>query len=138
MIVVDTKILVYRWLPDRRNEAAEALARIDPVWAAPALWRSEFRNVMSLYVRSGRLGIREAERIVDRAASVLIGGEHAVADRYVLDLAARSRRPAYDCEFAALAAVLGTVLVTEDRALAGSFPRLCRSLDDAVRTGLSS
>ncbi len=110
MIVVDTNILVYRCLPNPRSEAAAATLAFDPQWAAPHLWRSEFRNVLCGYLRSGRLDF--------------------VQDRFVWELAARSRCTAYDCEFAGLAAALGTILVTEDRELLSAFPSFCRSLND--------
>lgn len=39
---------------------------------------------------------------------------------------------AYDCKFAAFAEALGTVLVTEDKALLTAFPKLCRSPDQML------
>jgi predicted nucleic acid-binding protein len=133
VIVVDTNILAYHWLPGPKSAETDALTRIDPEWAAPLLWRSEFRNVLAGYIRSGRLSVADAERAVRLAAASLLGGEHAVADEVVLGLVNRSRCSAYDCEFAALATALGTVLVTEDHALLTAFPRICRSLDEAVQ-----
>ena len=135
MIVVDTNVIAYRWLPGPRNADADALIRIDAEWAAPLLWRSEFRNVLAGYIRSGQLSVADAERAVNLAAVSLLGGEHAVADEVVLGLVARSKCSAYDCEFVALAGALGTMLVTEDKALLNAFPDLCRSLSDAVRHG---
>ena len=129
MIVVDTNVLVYRWIPGPRGQASEALMRLDPVWAAPLLWRSEFRQVLSHLIRLAKIDVADAEKLMAHASSSLLGGEHVVADHIVLDLVARSRCTAYDCEFAGLALALGTILVTEDKALLASFPRLCRSLD---------
>ena len=48
MIVVDTNILVYLYLPTKYTPHAEKLLENDPVWIAPYLWRSEFRNVLAL------------------------------------------------------------------------------------------
>ena len=52
------------------DEIQEVLRR-DPEWVAPPLWRSEFLNVMWLYVRQGVFSeedalrrFREAERVV--------------------------------------------------------------------------
>ena len=132
MIVVDTNILAYRWLPGPQAEQVERLVVLDPDWAAPVLWRSELRNVLIGYVRSGRLTTVEAEVALRLARQSLRAGEHLVENEAVLALAARSRCSAYDCEYAALAAALGTVLVTEDKALRTSFPRLCRSLEQML------
>jgi predicted nucleic acid-binding protein len=50
----------------------------------------------------------------------------------VLDLVSQSKCSAYDCEFVALANLLGTVLVTEDKPLLKAFPKVCRSLAEAL------
>ncbi len=128
MIVVDTNILACRCLPGPQAERVERLVVLDPDWAAPVLWRSELRNVLLGYIRAGRLTPGDAEMALRLARQSLRAGEHLVEDEAVLALAARSRCTAYDCEYAALAAALGTVLVTEDKALLAAFPRLCRSL----------
>ena len=49
MIVADTNVISYLLLPTGFSEQASQLYRIDPDWAAPELWRSEFRNVLALY-----------------------------------------------------------------------------------------
>lgn len=51
MIVVDTNVLAYLYLPGEYTAAAEALLAHDPDWAAPVLWRSEFRNILAGYLR---------------------------------------------------------------------------------------
>jgi predicted nucleic acid-binding protein len=136
VIVVDTNVIAYRWLPGPRNADADALLRLDADWAAPLLWRSEFRNVLAGYIRSGRLSVLDAARTMRQAAPSLLGGEHAVADEGVLALIARSKCSAYDCEFVALAEALDTMLVTEDKALLNSFPEFSRSLSHVIRHGL--
>ena len=132
MIVVDSNVLAYHWLPGPRNADAEALVRYDAEWAAPVLWRSEFRNVLTGYIRAGHLTQTDAENAMHNAASCLLGGEHFVTDHAVFSLVAHSKCTAYDCEFVALAQALSTVVITEDRALLSSFPKYCYSLVDAV------
>lgn len=134
MIVVDTNIIAYRWLPGPRSLEADQLTQLDPYWAAPLLWRSEFRNVLAGYMRSGRLAITEAEQAARYAAASLLGGEHAISDESVLELVNRSKCSAYDCEYAALAKALDTVVVTEDRELIRAFPKLCRTLDGFIQS----
>lgn len=130
MIVVDTNIIAYLHLPGPRAVTAEALWRADPTWAAPLLWRSEFRNVLAGGLRAGKLRLHDANQVLRRAAAGLLGGEHVVADEAVMELVSRSRCPAYDCEFVALAEALGVPLVTDDKALLAAFPKHCRALND--------
>ncbi len=132
MIVVDTNILAYHCLPGPWNNKTEHLLRIEPEWTAPLLWRSEFRNLLCRYLRRGEIDLTTAQAIMINAIETLKGGEQAVSDHVVLQLITQSRCTAYDCEFAALAAALGTVLVTEDKALLAAFPKLCRSLDQML------
>lgn len=51
MIIADTNIISYLLLPTPFTESVEKLYNIDSEWAAPILWKSEFRNVLALYLR---------------------------------------------------------------------------------------
>ena len=42
MIVVDTSILAYLYLPSDLRANAEKLLQQDPAWAAPTKWLSKF------------------------------------------------------------------------------------------------
>jgi predicted nucleic acid-binding protein len=103
MIVVDTNILAYLYLPGEFTEAAEALLESDPDWAAPVLWRSEFRNILAGNVRRGSLSFDQALAIQEEAESLLAGSEYEVDSRSVMLLVRDSDCSAYDCEFVALA-----------------------------------
>lgn len=133
MIVVDTNILAGHCLPGPLNGKTEVLLQSEPEWAAPTLWRSEFRNVLCGYLRRGLIDEQQAGEIMADATDALKGGEHAVADRAVLALVNKSDCSAYDCEFVALAAALDTVFVTEDKQVRRAFPDRCRSLDEFIR-----
>lgn len=122
MIVVDTNLVAYLVLPGERTGAAEAVLQADPAWAAPTLWRSELRNVLSTYVRRGALALEDALAMAGRAEALLAGREYTVPTEAVLALAASSGRAAYDCEFVVLARELGIPLVTCDGALLAAFP----------------
>ena len=131
MIVVDTNILAYYALPGPRSEDAALLTRRDRLWAAPLLWRSEFRNVLAGHMRLEGMQRDKAAYAMRLASEALQGGEHAVDDEAVLELLTQSKCSAYDCEFVALANALKTVLVTEDKALLKAFPKVCRLLTEA-------
>ncbi len=122
VIVVDTNVIAYLLLGGDYTEAARAALARDPAWAAPLLWRSEFRNVLALYLRHGHLPLRDALLAQRTAGELLLGREHTVESARVLELAFNSGRSAYDCEFVALAHALGVSLVTSDRQLLASFP----------------
>lgn len=122
MIVADTTMIAYLLLPVRRQETARAVFRKNPDWRAPALWRSEFCNVLVLMMRQENLGIADALELIARAERLLGQGDYRVPPALVLELAAQSGCTAYDCEFVALARELGVVLLTADKAVLKAFP----------------
>jgi predicted nucleic acid-binding protein len=129
MIVVDTNVLAYLWLPGDRTEPAERLLRSDPDWNAPLLWRSEFRNVLAGYLRRGHLDLETALQIADEAEAQMRGREFSVPSAQVLARVEGSDCSAYDCEFVVLAEELGAPLFTSDERLLRSFPGITKRLE---------
>ena len=132
MIVVDTNIIGYLFLNSPHSAQAEAALKKDSTWAAPLLWRSELRNVLTLYLRKGLLALEDALQIMEEASRLLAGREFAVPSLAVLTLASQSALSAYDCEFVALAQDLGVPLVTVDRQILREFPRVAVGLEAFV------
>lgn len=128
MIVVDSNVLAYLYLPGEYTAVAEALLEHDPDWAAPVLWRSEFRNILAGYMRRGKLTFEQAHALQIEAEDLLSGAEYEVDSRSVLELVRDSECSAYDCEFVALAMKLGTKLVTMDGKVLRSFPGIAVAL----------
>jgi predicted nucleic acid-binding protein len=128
LIVVDTNVLAYLYLPTEHTPAAERLLTRDPVWAAPVLWRSEFRNILAGYLRRRKLSFAAAADLQAEAESLMGGNEYDVDSRRVLELVSTSDCTAYDCEFVAVAAQLGVQLVTLDAKILRAFPALSTTL----------
>ena len=131
MIVVDTNVLAYLLLPYEFSAQADALFKRDPEWVAPILWRSEFRNLLAGYVRRKTLTFDEVLKVQAEAEALLAGNEHEVDSRRVLELVRDSNCSAYDCEFIALAARLGTKVVTMDGKMLKEFPQHAKALSEA-------
>ena len=130
MIVVDTNVIAYLLLPSEHTQAARAAYGRDPVWAAPLLWRSEFRNVLATSIHRGHMTLEDAVEVVDIATELMQGREYAVDSADVLNLASLSSCSAHDCEFVALAQELRVPLVTADRRIRKSFGEETVSLAD--------
>lgn len=128
MIVVDTNVVAYLYLPGAHTANAEALLERDPEWAAPVLWRSEFRNILAGYMRRRTITFEQAHRLQREAESLLSGSEFEVDSLTVLELVRDSDCSAYDCEFVALAKKLDTELITLDGKLLRAFPTHSNSL----------
>lgn len=123
MIVVDSNVIAYLYLPGEYTAAAEALLERDPDWAAPMLWRSEFRNILAGCMRRKAITFEQANSLQTEAESLLAGAEYEVDSLAVLELVRDSDCSAYDCEFIALAMKLNTQLVTMDKKLLLAFPK---------------
>jgi predicted nucleic acid-binding protein len=123
MIVVDTNVVASLYLPGEHTAKAEALLERDPEWAVPVLWRSEFRNVLTGYMRRRTITFEQAHRLQREAESLLSGSEFEVDSLGVLELARDSDCSSYDCEFVALAKKLDTRLITLDAKLLRAFPK---------------
>ena len=128
MIVADTNLFAYLYIRGEQTSLAEAVFLRDPVWAAPLLWRSEFRNILAGLVRRKTLTRSVAIDLIREAEGWMRGREYAVVSHHVLDLATRSGCSAYDCEFVALAEDLNIKLVTNDRQVLRAFPGSAVSL----------
>ena len=128
MIVVDSNVLAYLYLPGDHTQAAERLYQRDAEWHAPILWRSEYRNILAGYMRQGVLTLEQAYAIQREAETLLDGAEHEPDSRRVLEWVKASNCSAYDCEFVALAETLGVILVTMDAKLIKAFPKIAESL----------
>jgi predicted nucleic acid-binding protein len=122
VIVVDTNVVAYLYLPGDYTAQAEALLEREPDWAAPILWRSELRNILAGYLRRGTLTFEQARDLQAEAEDLLTGNEYEVNSQRVLELVRDSDCSAYDCEFVALALRLETKLVTMDTKLLRAFP----------------
>ncbi|WLI87870.1 type II toxin-antitoxin system VapC family toxin [Massilia sp. R2A-15] len=122
MIVVDSNIIAYLYLSGEHTAAAERLREREPQWAAPILWRSEFRNILAGYMRRRAISFDQAFQLQMAAESLMDGMEFDVDSRSVLELVRDSECSAYDCEFIALAIKLGIKLVTMDKQLLRAFP----------------
>lgn len=128
MIVVDSNVVAYLYLPGEYTAAAEALLESDPSWAAPILWRSEFRNILAGYLRRENLTFQQAHDLQREAEDLLREAEYEVDSLSVLELVRDSECSAYDCEFVALAMRLGTKLVTMNGKLLRAFPGITAAL----------
>jgi predicted nucleic acid-binding protein len=131
MIVVDSNVLAYLYLPGEYTAAAEALLEQDSDWAAPILWRSEFRNILAGYMRRKAITFEQAYNLQREAESLLEGAEFEVESLAVLELVRDSDCSAYDCEFIALAMRLNTKMVTMDKKLLRAFPKRAIALSAA-------
>ena len=118
-----TNVQAQHYLPTEHTAAAEALLEREPEWAAPVLWRSEFRNILAGYMRRKTISFEQANGVMREAEALLEGCEFAIDSLSVLELVRDSNCSAYDCEFVALAIRLNTALVTMDKKLLRAFPQ---------------
>ncbi len=134
MIVVDTNTIAYLFLPTKFTDSVEQLLIMDAHWVAPALWRSELRNILATQVRHEVIDFDTACDVQNKAEEILGNNEYAVDSISVLSLAKKSGCTAYDCEFIALAQSLKVKLITADKKIIRSFPDIAMKAADYLTT----
>jgi len=112
VIVVDSNILAYLYLPSDFTDQAEQLLASDPDWIAPILWRSEFRNILAGYMRRGVLTLDQAYALQVEAEGLLSGREFDVDS---LDVLAKKQ---------------GIKLATMDKKVLRNFPERTFSIEN--------
>lgn len=133
MIVADTNILAYLLVHGDRMEACREVLRLDPKWAAPPLWRSEFRNVLSLYIRHKSLPQEVAMECMNKAESLMGERAYEVNSGMVLSLTSQHPISAYDAEYVSLAKSLRVPLVTTDKKILREFKNTATTPEKFVR-----
>ena len=102
MIVVDTNVVAYLLISGEYSQNACRLYKKDQEWISPYLWRSEFRSVLSLYIRKGFLSYPDSVMLMKEAENLLFGTEYNVQLELVLEIMIQSRISANDDEFICL------------------------------------
>lgn len=128
MIIVDTNILIYLYIQGEHTPSVESLIHIDCNWAAPLLWRSEFRNVLARYLRKKIVSLQQAQDIMNQAELLMIENEYQPSSETVLNLVSISNCSAYDCEFVSLAKQFDVPLITQDKKILAEFPHYTNQL----------
>ncbi len=124
MIVSDTNLISYLWLSKYNFEIAEKIFSKDPVWCVPLLWKSEFRSVISKYLRAKLITKNECLEVIKLAENHLKESQYAINSDNVIDLILASNCSAYDCEFVSLAQQLDVPLLTFDNKILTEFPEI--------------
>lgn len=129
MIVADTNLIAYLMIEGDFTPQAELVYQLDSNWIAPYLWRSEFRNILALYLRKNYLSMAEAKTIMAQGEALMKNKEFELDSASLLEMIENSTLSAYDCEYVVLAKKLGINLITNDKKILKSFPDLAVSLE---------
>jgi len=133
MIVVNTQVIVYHFLPGQFTELTNELFLKDPQWLTSHLWRYEFRNVIAEYIRKKLVSSINAIRIAEEAELFFLNREISAQPAKVVELIERSKCTAYDLEFVAIAEEIGAPLITTDKEILKAFPKISYSIKDYLR-----
>ncbi len=133
MIVADCNLISYLLIPGEFSDYAQKVFQKDFSWIVPLLWRSEFRNVLSSYIRKQIIDIKFALLIMNEAISILENNEFEVKSNQVLNLVTSSNCSAYDCEYVSLAQELNIPLVTMDKRILREFPKTAVNIIDFAK-----
>ena len=120
MIVADTNLIAYLMIEGDFTPQAELVYQLDSNWIAPYLWRSEFRNILALYLRKNYLSMAEAKTIMAQGEALMKNKEFELDSASLLEMIENSTLSAKK---------LGIHLITNDKKILKSFPDLAVSLE---------
>ncbi len=129
MIVVDTNIISYLYISGDHSQQSENLLSSDSNWVAPILWRSEFRSVLTQYLRKNLLNLDEILLIIQQAEKILTDHEYEISSTHIMQLVNNCQCSSYDCEFVALAQYLDIPFITADKKILREFPHIAKSVN---------
>jgi predicted nucleic acid-binding protein len=123
LIVVHTNVVVPLLVRTEQSAASEQLYALGDEWYAPLLWRSELTSALMAIARRGLINPPQARTALDES-NLIIPPEHEVRSdpQDIFALALASGCTAYDCEYIAVAKLLGAPLATWDKHLLAAFP----------------
>lgn len=124
MIIADTNIIVHFLFPSEPTKETRDLFAVDVDWYAPAIWRSEFRNVLWKLIRHRKLSLTAALELIPQAEEIVKDATLNVSSESILCLATESGCSPYDCEFVAIAQECKCPMVTFDKAILKAFPSI--------------
>lgn len=133
MIVVDVNVIAYLLIEGSKTALARQVYERDSHWVAPALWRSEFLNILALQLHYRGFTLAAALELWTTATTLLAEGQREVDMPLALRLAAENRISAYDAQYLALAEKMSLVCVSEDRELARKFPARTTSMSGFLK-----
>lgn len=124
MIVVDANLIGNLFIQSDHSLLAIQVFEKDPDWYAPLLWQSEVRSIVTSYFRHQLLPLDEAFRVMDEAHHLMMKHERIISSTLVLELVESSICSSYNCEYVALAKEMDLTLVTFDKQVVRTFPRV--------------
>jgi predicted nucleic acid-binding protein len=122
VIVADTNIVVYFLIRGAFTAEAERVRARDVRWLVPALYRSEFLNVLSSHVRFRGMDRDAALKLFHRGMSMVRVDEEDPDPLEVVKISQSGDCSSYDAEFVWLARERGVTLVTTDDEVLKAFP----------------
>jgi predicted nucleic acid-binding protein len=122
-LVLDNSVIVGWFLKDQANDYTRRIAhraRREEL-VVPALWETEFANVMTVLARRRMLPRHQVATILGQAERLnLQVDREAVSPRKLFGLTERHAVSAYDAAYLELAERRGLPLATRDASLAGA------------------
>ena len=122
MIVVDTNVIAYVLIAGDKTALTQQVAKKDPDWKVPPLWRHECLNVLATSTRAAVIDAQQAEALWHKGLDLLVRAEREADGIASLKLAIEHAISSYDAQYIALAQSLETQCVTADKRMLKTFP----------------
>ncbi|MEA1881105.1 MAG: type II toxin-antitoxin system VapC family toxin [Candidatus Marinimicrobia bacterium] len=116
-------MIVYLHIQGDGTSLAQSVYRKNPNWSLPSLWRHEFLNILSTFVKEGGMPLPHAGRIWDQAIDRFVRAEQTIHYKRALALSNAFQINTYDAQALELAQRLSITLVSENAKLKKAIPQ---------------
>jgi predicted nucleic acid-binding protein len=131
MIVADVNLVAYLLIQGNFTDDVQALYRQDSDWKLPSLWRHEFLNILSKYAQYDGIAKSKANQLLSNALDRFMSCESPVDYQDALAISVQKGITAYDAQYVSLAKQLGVKLITYDKKIIQTFPKISQRPETA-------
>ncbi|MBT3478743.1 MAG: type II toxin-antitoxin system VapC family toxin [Candidatus Marinimicrobia bacterium] len=126
-------MIAYLYILGDGTSLAQSVYRKNPNWSVPSLWRHEFLQILSTFVKEGGMPLPHAGRIWDQAIGRFVHSEQTIHYKRALVLANEFNINTYDAQALELSQRLDITFVSQNKRLKKAMPQIVTNPETYIK-----